>query len=61
MRERDEEIDWEKEVKDHRSVGGSKGDEMGGWVWQRWDRQVGLIAARSVGGFEGGDNNEIGL
>ena len=44
-----------REVKDHRSVSGSEGGEMGGWVWQRRDRQVGLIVARSAGGSDSGE------
>ena len=53
MREGEGEIDWEKER--------GKGPQIGGWVWRRRDGWVGLTAARSVGGFEGGDGDEIGL
>ena len=38
----------------------SEEGEMGGWVLQRV-RQVGLIAAGSVGGSEGDDGDKIGL
>ena len=40
---------------------GSEEGEMGGWVLQQRDQQVGLIAARSVGGSKVGDGDEIGL
>ena len=55
MRKGEGEIDWEKER--------GKGPQIGGWVWQRRDRQVGLTAARSADGSEGGDSDddEIGL
>ena len=42
-------------------MNGSEGEEIGGWVLQRRDHQMGLIVARLVGGSEGGDGDKIGL